>query len=206
MGAYTSVLLTYGTNKLVAFAGLAAAVHQSIGGIYLARLWKNHLPYGILWETEDPDPTPLSQTSPLLYIAPSWSWAYLNKDVDVYGRDGIGEEELCKILDTRVDLASHNPFGQMCSGHIKLKGEIACAKYDNNKQFSILTGNEDRSGFHASKYIAWDYADMSVLEPTELLFLMPVRKSFEEVRNGQPWKCKTPRQAGVTWLSLATCE
>lgn len=133
---YMKANLTYRTDRLVAIGGLAAAARQSIGGKYLAGLWENHLPSSFLWATLDVADSSVFTVSPVeaqAFIAPSWSWASLNAEINLPQTPSkTGEmEAFCQILETHIELASDDVFGQVCSGSIKVKGELAPARYHN---------------------------------------------------------------------------
>ncbi|TGO24920.1 hypothetical protein BPAE_0092g00390 [Botrytis paeoniae] len=179
---YMKCNLTYRADKLIAIGGLAATAHRTIGGRYLAGLWENHLPSGLLWATLDiPDPSKFAilgfETQE--YIAPSWSWASLNAEIHFpLARRGTRDIEIyCQILEAHVDLTSDNLFGQLSGAYLKIKGELAPAHF-YHKQVSLFSPNhESKSLSHFEKILYWDYEDMNALELTQSLYLLPVCKS-----------------------------
>ena len=64
--------LTYRSEKLLAFSGLASALKKEVLGEYLAGLWEADIFRDLLWyvwyDTWDGEPGDS-------YIAPMWSWA-----------------------------------------------------------------------------------------------------------------------------------
>ena len=67
---YTNLLLTKESDRLIAIAGVASLLKESIPRQrYLAGIWENHLGYALLWHTVGPGRRPQH------YQAPSWSWA-----------------------------------------------------------------------------------------------------------------------------------
>lgn len=64
--------LSFIDNKLPAMAGVASSYADKFRYTYLAGLWKENLPSGLLWQR---DRTVPSLTRFTEYAAPSWSWA-----------------------------------------------------------------------------------------------------------------------------------
>ncbi|EEU41451.1 uncharacterized protein NECHADRAFT_83551 [Fusarium vanettenii 77-13-4] len=73
---YNSRALTYSSDKLPAFSGLAQKFQHVFGGEYLAGLWSSDFPRGLLWYPDEISPS-AAQPNGL----PSWSWASTNKSV-----------------------------------------------------------------------------------------------------------------------------
>ncbi|KAI0438948.1 HET domain-containing protein [Xylaria telfairii] len=66
---YSRLHLTYGTDRVIALAGIAdQALKAGFGGRYLAGLWESNLAYQICWEISD------THQKAAKYLAPSWSW------------------------------------------------------------------------------------------------------------------------------------
>ena len=81
--------LTHASDRIMAFAGIAQAFQAEHGLVYLAGMWKEHLPYSLLWFIDDPantveslslTPHPsammkgLTCSDPILDSAPTWSF------------------------------------------------------------------------------------------------------------------------------------
>ncbi|KAI9648105.1 hypothetical protein NHQ30_002734 [Ciborinia camelliae] len=180
--SYTGGDLTYQTDKLVAIAGLAAAVHQSIGGKYLAGIWENHLPSGLVWARATsikPFNSVLSiaPTQPQTFTAPSWSWASLKSEVEIFPIVNGDIEELCQILEANVDLASDNPYGQVCGGYIKLKGNLSQAECKDKRLSVLIDSDQAVYQLLEDRYIFWDYKDITALEGIACLYLVPIYKN-----------------------------
>ncbi|RYP82544.1 hypothetical protein DL769_001650 [Monosporascus sp. CRB-8-3] len=77
---YTKRELTFPSDRLPAFSGMASEMATALGMKYCAGLWEETLPLGLLWERSlVSDKTPvLAHMRP----APSWSWAALNAPVN----------------------------------------------------------------------------------------------------------------------------
>jgi hypothetical protein len=72
---YTRRELTYGEDKLPAVSGLARRFADRKEVNYIAGLWQDDLPIGLLWRAAS-GRRPLSR--PQIARAPSWSWASLD--------------------------------------------------------------------------------------------------------------------------------
>jgi hypothetical protein len=70
---YSACSLTFSTDRLMAVAGLAKAIDDSIGSQYLAGLWRNDLELQPAWKALDLKSRPTMEDSELR--DPSWSWA-----------------------------------------------------------------------------------------------------------------------------------
>jgi hypothetical protein len=130
--AYMLRKLTYPSDKLVAIAGIAKEIQPYVtDSEYKAGLWMNDMHRGLLWS-----PIRYRSTQGAIryaeYIAPSWSWASINFD------ESIGEDDerfvyrdllqwniipLAKILDVSVGNENNDPFGQVKSGSLTIRGE-----------------------------------------------------------------------------------
>jgi len=136
---YTSRTLSFPTDKLVAFSGLAK---KFSGGRkqYCAGIWSTDLPGALLWCVKD-----YTATRPA-YLAPSWSWASLMGSVTYdslrleadndsaqyeYPEDVYSGLKTLRVQDVRIDLAYETkPYGEVHEGRIVLGGarciEVEC--------------------------------------------------------------------------------
>jgi hypothetical protein len=77
---YTKAKLTWGKDKLIAISGLAHGAYQETGSKdeYLAGIGRSNMEGLLCWKraiTSD------EVERPLVYRAPSWSWASINSPV-----------------------------------------------------------------------------------------------------------------------------
>lgn len=137
---YSALNLTKASDCLPALSGLAHRIRpvlgKSDGGpsgpIYLAGLWKMTLVGDLLWRVDMLKPS--SNTLPA-YRAPSWSWAsactnvqyWADTDVEVQYWADIDQDEgsdRLHIIRCDVPVAGENPFGEVFSGSIVVRGEL----------------------------------------------------------------------------------
>lgn len=110
---FTHRAMTNITDRLIAIAGIAGAIQQRTTNEYLAGLWRDQLPYGLLWSV----PFMHEYTAPYAGrmftipigtrhetpLAPSWSWASVTLPV-VYLVPAIAwMRSICKILSAEVE-------------------------------------------------------------------------------------------------------
>jgi hypothetical protein len=119
---YSSCLLTKPElDKLVAISGLARKLIID-GDQYVAGLWREILPYQLMWRVRDPGNAPGNSN------IPSWSWASMNERVSTRGPREISVNNpiLIRIVSAEVPLLGKDPFGQIKSGGLLcLEGPIA---------------------------------------------------------------------------------
>lgn len=77
---YTRRSLTFATDRLPAFSGVAAEMVEALRMRYRAGQWVETLPVGLLWERSDPTGITRLMTNDLR-PAPSWSWASVDAPV-----------------------------------------------------------------------------------------------------------------------------
>ena len=123
---YTSRQLTFPSDKLPAFSGLASRLSPSLG-TYLAGIWLSDWRRGLLWFTEG---TTFCIHSRIPYRAPSWSWAVT--DHPVIFDYSLDEQPLhhhppeAELIDSGVkpwNMA--DPFGRIEFGYLVLRGLTA---------------------------------------------------------------------------------
>jgi hypothetical protein len=106
-------------DKLVAISGLARNLIVD-GKDYVAGLWKEILPYQLMWSAK-PGPELESGTPEI----PSWSWASLNKQIYTRPpRGGDNSSILIRVISANVNLLSADPFGQVNGGLISTEGPL----------------------------------------------------------------------------------
>ncbi|TDZ34499.1 hypothetical protein C8035_v010584 [Colletotrichum spinosum] len=120
VNAYSARALTYGTDKLPAFSGLAQRLHPAIKGDYLAGIWTTDFRRGLLWTAE----MRFCRRAPGPYRAPSWSWAVTDEMVlfeapeSILGPSPSSATLLAYNVEPRVP---GNPYGEVVSATLVLE-------------------------------------------------------------------------------------
>jgi hypothetical protein len=118
---YSRRELTYNKDKLPAISGIAALVGFEMKDQYLAGLWQSSLLKNLLWH-----PIGGASASVLTsaeYIAPSWSWASINRGI---AWNPVREPKfLATVLEARCLSKGRNIYGEVSGGRIVLRGRLA---------------------------------------------------------------------------------
>ncbi|KAH0443062.1 heterokaryon incompatibility protein [Colletotrichum camelliae] len=122
VNAYSQRRLTYGSDKLPAFSGLAQRLHPAIGGEYLAGIWTANFRQGLLWTAE----MKFCQHVNEPYRAPSWSWAVTDDLVLFEGPQAVEEQVVLKSTPSTAKLLEYsinptvpdNPYGEILSAKL----------------------------------------------------------------------------------------
>lgn len=119
---YMSRELTFPvTDKLVAFAAIARRCARWFRGDYCAGIFRDTMPWGLLWQAGIPGDRTTSETCQ----APSWSWASMDCRIrgDFIPMDQ--KTDLAEVVDVSVELVDpNNQFGQVKSGSLTLTGPL----------------------------------------------------------------------------------
>ena len=114
---------TKSSDKLAALSGVAKNMRLPKDDEYLAGIWKSEIFGFLFWFVPDgrqADGTRSQRVKP--YVAPSWSWASLDAVIDyrVMSLYAI----FLKIIETKIELATKDPTGQVLSGFLRLTGPV----------------------------------------------------------------------------------
>ncbi|OWY42127.1 HET-like protein [Alternaria alternata] len=71
---YRARVLTQPTDRIMAFAGIAEAVHSSTGMTYLAGCWVQAFPFSFTWNLVTPSSKSWMKEEAIDEAVPSWSW------------------------------------------------------------------------------------------------------------------------------------
>ncbi|KAF9456985.1 heterokaryon incompatibility protein-domain-containing protein [Collybia nuda] len=129
---YTACKLTNPEDKLPALSGVAEQFHRLWPqSRYVAGLWTHQFPATLLWGRD------IRTARPIVYRAPSWSWAATDGRIVSGGLTGPSDvwdaapkfvESICEVKDVVIDLQySGNPYGGVKSGRLVLNASISRA-------------------------------------------------------------------------------
>jgi hypothetical protein len=109
--------VTFLKDTFPAISAVAKEVHQASKFTYKAGIWKEDAHKGLMWVTHAP-----TKRCPE-YIAPSWSWACLiTRKVDKKAKTPWLDKKIAKILDIRSTVVGEDPYGQVTSASLTLRG------------------------------------------------------------------------------------
>jgi hypothetical protein len=155
---YSRTRLTYLSDKLIAFSGMARDFSERLSGDrYLAGMWESDLGNSLLWTVTTLDGWPIQpngsrevNADPYItasltttYRAPSWSW--LAKDCGIFWspRNPVSSRSLIRIVDVSVDLLNDDePTGDIKGGSITIHGILRAASWtrEGNTDSIVLDG------------------------------------------------------------------
>jgi len=147
---YSTCSLSFPSDKLVALSGLARFASHAMKSGYLAGLWGSDLVEDLAWTAITPEETQYEES----LKAPSWSWVSLNSDIDMNFDEKVLMGTLAVVMDAKVTLADTNPFGQVVSGRLVLRGSLIILRLSPE---CANTAYDDR--FWYTLEVKWDKAD-----------------------------------------------
>lgn len=118
---YSSRQLTYASDALEAISGLASVWSQRAKCRYLAGLWEDDLERSLLWKCVDDSSAARSEN---VYLAPTWSWACLRREVEWIPNFGSCSPTFhFTILNAKTQPRSDLlPFGAVLTGSLEVRG------------------------------------------------------------------------------------
>ncbi|KAI0628565.1 heterokaryon incompatibility protein-domain-containing protein [Trametes polyzona] len=144
--AYSGRALSYPSDKLVAFAGLAEEFGRVRGGPsnYLSGLWRDTLLHDLLWLLDSP-----AESRAVDYRAPSWSWASLDRAIFSHVSWWEGDTMLAEVVMSAVVLHDERlPYGHVTGGHLVLRVPLILAtvtppyKVDSRRRLPLQTAEQ----------------------------------------------------------------
>jgi hypothetical protein len=127
---YSRTELTRPIDKLPALSGLASYFHRYTKVPYLAGLWHQDLHRQLCWHTRVKIEDGIhGKPSSEVYMAPSWSWASVNRPVTflVTNCHSTTFDADMDILDSQITMSSKDMFGLVESGYLKVRGRVRSA-------------------------------------------------------------------------------
>jgi hypothetical protein len=201
---YSDTKLTYEEDILPALSSLACRTQASAPDMYLAGLWKQHLPNNLLWmsyywnNAHRAKRTKILSTDPKgsrggkapTYVAPSFSWTSRVGPIRWYMPSAAAQVKV-KVLRAQCTPRGSDELGDLIDGFIELGGQLVSAtdlKSGLFRKCICLTNGEWKylGDIHADK--AWDtvedfeeYAKKRNVPSTALPRLYYFLKLFSEV-------------------------
>jgi hypothetical protein len=128
---YSTLNLTCESDRFPAVAGLASRAAKIFNKTYLAGLWKETLPYCLLWHVKR-----YSSSTRLKEYVLSWSWASIHGEIimgtgisSMKRLDKLEADHEAEIMGIECDYGGGNGYGSLRYGSIDIKGRKAPAKF-----------------------------------------------------------------------------
>lgn len=145
--------LTYPQKyKLVALGAVVEHIDSIYNDEYFAGIFRSNLPADLIWSTG----CPKSLQRLELYMAPSWSWASVDSELQtMQSRFPTDRECLSRILEIKVELVDGtNQFGQIHGGSLTMRGLLApfdlfkVDAFENNNVYLVYDTLRDIEAGH----------------------------------------------------------
>lgn len=125
IGSYTQMCMTFPSDKLIAISGIAEVYQRMYSHVlhndsYAAGMWKPFLVQDLLWSVSwNTSSLPIR---PVLYRAPSWSWASIDSAITFtyIPETKLSDTTLVDVVTSLID----GPFGPVQDGHLILRGRL----------------------------------------------------------------------------------
>jgi hypothetical protein len=119
---YSSRNFTVETDRLPGISALALKLQTKMNDQYLAGMWKSDLVASLAWTLYDESSC---GPAPSTYIAPSWSWTSIAKQVNFEENVTTSYRAAeVKILEANVQPRTRqNPLGNLLGGYLRLRGK-----------------------------------------------------------------------------------
>ncbi|KAE8453902.1 hypothetical protein EG329_007678 [Mollisiaceae sp. DMI_Dod_QoI] len=177
---YLGRQITFLTDRLPAIAGVAKEVAERTGYHYRCGLWEEDFLSGLLWAAPG--------VGVDLSKGPSWSWAIVDcrKFVRAYIKDGISsagilEEARAQVLDIQVQNPNDDPFGQVESGRIVLRGPWRSVVWGEKPMPFLETYGRRRDILERHRFM--DIHRDQFTEPSQISLALDRRFDGEENEN-----------------------
>ena len=125
--AYSRSALSFGSDKLIAIAGLAKVMEQLLQDRYVVGLWEKYFVSQLLWKVAGLFMANGSTTKPshrpAPHRAPTWSWLSLDAEIQVSQWDKT-DNLFIELLDLRIDEAATGNAPFTCRGALVIKGRL----------------------------------------------------------------------------------
>lgn len=155
---YSALNLSFPSDRLPAFSALASTFAPAFGGEYnyLAGIWRQTLPVGLLWVVHSGEQD-LRDGVSSGGIAPSWSWASNTRQVSYLANDptrgsfhdnllvrDLALDQGFEVLDCKIDLANKAAaFGAVERGELRLRGRLLPVRVSLEKYSKTWNDNGD---------------------------------------------------------------
>jgi hypothetical protein len=131
---YSSRVLSFSSDKLLALSGVAESVRRLRKDDYLAGLWSSTLVSDLCWNRERTKDKPVwtGRSQDSTWRAPSWSWACVDNKIWFGWTDFY--EPLCTVLNYHITQDGPSFTGKVRSGWIMLKTALMSCSIDTQGQ------------------------------------------------------------------------
>ncbi|PQE24064.1 heterokaryon incompatibility protein [Rutstroemia sp. NJR-2017a BVV2] len=185
---YSTGMLTYGTDRLVAISGVAGWLQDQNKDEYLAGIWRKDMEKQLCWQAVRPVVGHSIISRPKVYLGPSWSWASILcgvKFMETKSTRWRTRTPLIRVLSAHTILENEDyKFGKVTGGVVRLvvRYLLCGAEYppspeDEGGDISNSSGDTILDSFG----IVWDCPEDP--SPRKKLYLLPVNSTCDDSAN-----------------------
>lgn len=189
--------ITYSEDKLPTISGLARFYEQVINSRYLAGHWEHSLLQSLDWLVD------VNQTKvPTREREPSWSWSSVELRVSFGVPSFTPQPCFSEIIESSVSLATSDPWGEVSSGQLRIRGPLqrldlfehklgtSKTHFRGDKYYALVLANKYQTEFTWNSPIRIlalgddpDPDTRSSEEPPGLtsLYILPLRAAFDDI-------------------------
>ncbi|KAF2261833.1 HET-domain-containing protein [Lojkania enalia] len=163
---YSQLALTFPTDRLPAISSLAKKMSNVMpDSHYLAGIWQND-PAALIWIKIR------SHQLPRQYVAPSWSWASVNKEIR-YVDIGPNDRVFYTIVGSKSVPYGADTTGRVVSAQISVKGQVELTQHNLlQKKWTFLKDPDFQFPTWSSVHPHWDQPHLGEFtDPVHLALL-----------------------------------
>jgi hypothetical protein len=167
VGKYSTLNLTFESDKLPAIAALASSAANYLNKTYIAGLWKEDLPYCLLWYVG----RGRLVSARLQEYVPSWSWASI-RGITWMGPGSCAMEYESEIKGLDCNYGGGSVYGSLQYGIIKLKGKKVPISFDS--KYRVIMKTSESRDEREEDLVLPDVTDWSEFRDADDCFLFIV--------------------------------
>jgi hypothetical protein len=183
--AYSKRTLRFAADKLPAISGLAELWNRERGPFapsYMAGIWSDHLPSGLLWTNQQ-----RFSTQHHAYRAPSWSWACLDASI-TWSQTNLTTIDPDFVIQSWSTKLVHDnaPYGAVSYASLTILGRLSRGILPSNIRRDSDDNPPDGINLEGA-YVSWDYDNSALhsLMETGVIFCLQIYM-FEETKRCGP--------------------
>lgn len=132
--------LTRPEDKIAAIFGVVAVMGKKVGSPYIAGLWTDLLPEQTLWRVEVS--AEKLKARPLVYQAPTWSWAAVNNPVrEIFAFGTFRQSSYFLISHVAIEAETHDMVIDQGPARLRLRGRLLDASLMNRDTLHDSNGH-----------------------------------------------------------------
>jgi ligand-binding SRPBCC domain-containing protein len=177
---YSDTNLTVSTDRLVAISGIMKSIQQKIGADYIAGLWNYRIEYQLLWKIVREKQC----KRPAEYVAPTWSWASVQGQVEGLTQHWIilQHTSCITVLDVNVQPVA-DAFGQVVEGgYIKMRGQLTTGRAGYKSKWEARSESHSWVGNLTMVFDTSDEVPKEEIYWLPLLYMHPVSRHSRILR------------------------